>query len=242
MIINVKDSTQRTFLSAQIVSDLLSSHGLNPRGLTRDEIDIHAIESYLAGVLYVKDVEVYANMDADLHIELEQRSPSVRFIGEGGYDFYLSDDLHILPISNDYVEYVPVVSGVLDFPFEADYFGAIPTGAQDKSAQEKKKFEESSLFLHKLINFVGYIKNDKFWDAQIVQINVTQGVNGREPTLEIVPRIGSHTILLGHVDGYATKMNKMRDCYLHGMDTTIWNKFSHLDIQYSGQIVAIEKK
>lgn len=240
MIVNVKDSTQRSFLSSQIVGELLSSHDLNPRGKGRNEIDINAIENYLASVMYVKDVDVYITMEGNLHIDLLQRRPYVRFIAQGGYDFYISDDNNILPISDDYLEYVPVVSGDINLPFAADYFGPIPTSSENKGLNDEKKFAENSLFLRKLINFVGYIETDKFWDAQIVQISVTEGVGGREPTLELVPRIGSHTILLGHVDGYKTKLEKMRDCYLHGMDTTIWNKFSKLDIQYSGQIVGIE--
>lgn len=236
--VNVKDSVHRSFLSTNIVGNMLSTHGFNPRGMQRDKIDTHAIESFLRSVNYVKDVDVYFNMDADLHIDLEQREPFVRFIAQGGYDFYLSDDYQILPISDDYVEYLPIVSGKIDFPFESDYFGALPTASDAKDKNDKKKFVKSVNFLNKLINFVKYVEEDKFWNAQIVQINITEGADGREPTLEIVPRIGSHTILMGHIDDYQTKMNKMRDCYLHGMDTTLWNKFSQLDIQYAGQIVA----
>ncbi len=241
VIVNVKDISQRSFLSPSIVENLLAAHGFAPKDSPRVAINTHEIEKFLRSVIYVKDVDVYFNMDADLHIDLTQREPIVRFIAQGGYDFYLSDDSAILPISNDYVEYLPVVSGSINFPFEPDYFGGMPTMSNAKDKNDKKKFVESMVFFNKLIKFVGYIGNDKFWNAQVVQINVMEGINARKPTIEIIPRIGDHTINLGHIDNYQTKMDKMRDCYLYGMDTTIWNKFSKLDIQYSGQIVAIEK-
>ncbi|MFI3265721.1 MAG: hypothetical protein R3Y15_01040 [Rikenellaceae bacterium] len=241
VVVHVEDSASRSFLSAQIVLDLLSEHQLNPYGVERNKIDIHAIESYLREVMYVKDVDVYMNMLGQMHIDLAQRRPMARFIADGGYDFYLSDDNHILPISEDYVEYVPVVSGSIEFPFSADYVGELLLQTDNKGEKVEKKFAESDIFLSNLINFVRYIEKDKFWDTQIVQLNVSKEQPQGEPTIEIVPRIGSHTILLGGVEHYQTKMQKMRDCYEYGMDTTMWKHFAHLDIQYSGQIIGIEK-
>lgn len=244
VIINVADSAERAFLSTNVVSTLLSDHGFNPRGMERDRVDIYAIENFLRSVLYVKDVDVYMSMLGDLHIDLSQRRPIARFISDGGYNFYLSDDNHILPISSDYVEYLPIVTGSIDLPFAPDYIGPFELGGGDggeQSKKDEKKDGKNYLFLSKLINFVGYIGEDEFWGPQTVQISVVSDPKG-VPNIEIVPRVGDHILLLGEIDDYQEKLDKMHNCYLYGMDTTMWSKFKYLDIQYRGQIIGLENR
>lgn len=110
-------------------------------------------------------------------------------------------------------------------------------------AEKEKKSHESYLFLTKLANFVGFIGGDGFWSAQIVQINVTGGGGQtsdewREPQLELIPRAGDHTILLGELDGTERqRLENLRLFYAEGLWHEGWNAYGYINIKYKNQIV-----
>lgn len=84
--------------------------------------------------------------------------------------------------------------------------------------ETEKKSNESYVFLYKLINFVEYIEDNEFWNAQVVQINVLPPPNARtQPEIELIPRVGDHVILLGWLDGYERKLDKLLAFYRKAM-------------------------
>jgi cell division protein FtsQ len=109
--------------------------------------------------------------------------------------------------------------------------------------EKEKKSHESHRFLSKLANFVEFISRDDFWASQIVQINVLgAGAGGtgdwREPRLELVPRAGNHTILLGELDGgERARMENLRLFYDKGLWYEGWGNYGVINIQYRNQIV-----
>jgi cell division protein FtsQ len=119
--------------------------------------------------------------------------------------------------------------------------------------EKEKKSYQSHRFLSKLANFVEFIAHDRFWSAQTVQINVVgsgggngrEGGNGngggrewREPQLEIVPRAGDHTILVGELDGTETgRLENLRLFYDRAMWYEGWDEYRYINIKYGNQIV-----
>lgn len=117
-------------------------------------------------------------------------------------------------------------------------------------AEKEKKSYQSHRFLTKLANFVEFVERDDFWGAQIVQINVpgsgAQGTQGahrahglwREPRLELIPRAGDHTVLLGVLDGTEKeRLEKLRLFYVKGLNHEGWDEYAYIDIEYKDQIV-----
>jgi cell division protein FtsQ len=120
--------------------------------------------------------------------------------------------------------------------------------------EKEKKSYQSHRFLSKLANFVEFIARDRFWSAQTVQINVVGGGgnggesgngngNGggrewREPQLEIIPRAGDHTILVGELDGTETRrLENLRLFYDRAMWYEGWDEYRYINIKYGNQIV-----
>ena len=73
---------------------------------------------------------------------------------------------------------------------------------------------------------------DKFWQNQIVQINVLA-----DGTLELVPRVGDHIIYLGMPVGVERKLERMRKFYLYGLNKAGWNKYSYISVEFDNQII-----
>ena len=101
----------------------------------------------------------------------------------------------------------------------------IATGAikEDLAKGDLYKF---ALFLH---------KND-FWNAQIEQIVVAPN---NEITL--IPRVGDQQIILGKLDGYQEKLDKLMTFYQKGQNETGWNKYSVINLKYDKQVVCTKR-
>jgi cell division protein FtsQ len=123
--------------------------------------------------------------------------------------------------------------------------------------EKEKKSYQSYRFLSKLANFVEFIGGDDFWASQIVQIHAVgggrnsalsaaggtseSGVTWREPQLELIPRAGDHTVLLGELDGTErARLENLRLFYLDGLRHEGWNTHGYINIKYNNQIVCTE--
>jgi cell division protein FtsQ len=81
------------------------------------------------------------------------------------------------------------------------------------------------------------IMQDKFWQNQIVQINVQPDL-----TMELVPRVGDHIIFIGAPLGIAKKLERMRKFYLYGLNKAGWNKYSYINVEFDNQIICKKAK
>lgn len=83
-----------------------------------------------------------------------------------------------------------------------------------------------------LYSFVMWLEDDDFWSAQVAQINVVS-----PSYIELVPRIGSGTIILGSLENYKQKLKKLKTLYQDGFSKFGWKDYREIDLRYKGQIV-----
>jgi cell division protein FtsQ len=95
-----------------------------------------------------------------------------------------------------------------------------------------KKFATNELY-----QVAKYLRKDPFWDAQIEQLYVHSPED-----VEIVPRVGGHRILLGSLDDFETKLQKLRLFYEQVTPKMGWNKYSIINLKYRNQIVCTKNK
>lgn len=103
---------------------------------------------------------------------------------------------------------------------------AIVTGNVDKTFATKD-----------LYKFGLFLQNDKFWDAQIEQINVTP-----EKEVELVPRVGEHIVFLGKIDNFEEKLAKLKLFYEKALNQVGWNKYSRISLEFNNQIICTKKE
>lgn len=94
-----------------------------------------------------------------------------------------------------------------------------------------RKFAEKELFA-----LAKYLQEEDLWNAQIEQIHVTP----REE-IELIPRIGNHIIVLGRPGDYADKFDKLKAFYKKGLSEVGWERYSHINIDYTDQVVATKR-
>lgn len=81
-----------------------------------------------------------------------------------------------------------------------------------------------------------FVQDDEFWSNQIQQIYVAD--NGE---VELVPRVGEHTVLLGAPTRVEEKLARLKEFYTEGLNKVGWNKYSALNLKYDNQVICKKK-
>lgn len=238
--VTILDSAERKFITPAMVKMWFETEKIKLVGEKLISINTIELEQFIGRRGYVRTVRIYTSMDGLLNIEITQRQPIARFNTQNGYNFYVTEDNYILPAQRHFVTYVPIITGYILPPFRRDYIGPL-----DRFADvNEKKVEKNYLFLTKLINFVKFVDSNDFWRSFIVQIHVegTETEQKYDPDIEIVPRVGNQVILLGGIDGYQEKLDKLLVFYKNAIVYEGWEKFKYINLKYKDQVVCIENK
>lgn len=221
----VRDSAQLAFVTPDIVRGWIRDSGIRVEGMPLRGVDVYAIERMIETHEYVARAEAYTAIDGLLHIDLSQRRPVMRVVSEEGHNFYVDDQLTLLPSQSDCTAPVPVVSGRLAFGFPTDYFGRL----------DEKKFPAERELLHNLLNFVRQVDTDSFLDALTAQIYY----DGRE--VRLLPRVGRQTIRFGAIAdsaAVARRLDKLSRFYRRSFADEWWRSATEIDLRFRGQVVS----
>lgn len=143
LLITVKDSAQLKFLTSKDIFDALVKNKIRIKWKKRTEIRTENIEQMLYRNPAIKKVDCYFTSSGDVSIDVWQREPLFRVTGVNNY--YVDVYGKILPVSNEFVLYVPVVTGSVN-----------------------KQYATT-----KLKDFVLFLQKNDFWSAQVEQIDVS---------------------------------------------------------------------
>lgn len=198
----LEDSSNNQLITQADIAKVLERNNLNPLGKTIKDIRTESIEDVMYKNPMIKVVECYKAPTGAVTIRVFQRCPKFRVVGWGSY--YIDLDRKPMPVSTNHAAYVPVVSGRVTV--------SMATG--------------------KMFDFVSYLMDDPFWNAQIEQINVRDDMK-----IELVPRVSDAIIVLGTLDNYQSKLEKLYKLYLKGFNVTGWNKYKTIDLEYKDQVV-----
>ncbi|WP_277233619.1 cell division protein FtsQ [Phocaeicola salanitronis] len=142
--LTIKDSVNYEFITQQGVNEILKRKGLSPKDKRLKDINVRQIEEALAQHPFIAEAECYLTSGGGVAVDIYQRIPLLRIMGNNGDEYYLDNTGKIIASLGKPV-HVAVATGFIDRKF-----------AQDQLYQLGK-----------------YLQTDAFWNAQIEQINVT---------------------------------------------------------------------
>jgi len=83
--------------------------------------------------------------------------------------------------------------------------------------------------LYKLAQF---LENNPYWNSQVQQIVVKES-----ETIEIIPRVGNHTIILGKAEELDLKFDNLQLLYSKGFKRVGWDKYKTIDLRFKNQVI-----
>lgn len=146
--IRVLDENNISIVTPSTVSGWLKNAGFDLNNIEIEKINTHEIKKTILKHGFIKNAKVYTNISGVLHIEVTQRRPIVRINTYNDYNFYITDDDWIMPIQPSSPIYVPIVTGIITFPFSANFQGGIAQLADSIhiKEQEAKRIYKSELY------------------------------------------------------------------------------------------------
>jgi len=220
-IINIDYETENRFISENDILSQIINPGDSSKKLI-SSFDVFEIETKINNNSSVKEAEVYRTIDGQLVVNVKQRRPIVR-VYTATENYYIDEKGFLMPTSKKYTARVPIVNG-----FVRDSFGK---GSAFNYANLSDSLTGGTM-LDDIYKIAKYIDGSLFWKAQIEQIYVNKDLE-----LELVPKVGNHKIVLGGIERFENKFNKLMIFYQKGLKKTGWNEYSEINLKYKDQVV-----
>ena len=215
--INISDSNNSGFLSAEEIKAILEKDKLYPLNRQLSSIEPRKIEEALKVGPFVDTAQCYITENGHINIRISQRMPIIRIKNNKGEDYYLDDNGGILPNSK-YTSDLIIATGDISKWFA--HFAITP--------------------MAKAIN------KSEFWLNQIEQINVRpdRGIELVPRVGNHIIFIGYLPIRRNKaandkgIDEFVTKkLERTEQFYRYGLSQAGWNKYSYIDVEFDNQII-----
>ncbi len=247
-----KPATSR-FVTNDDIKNLFKNQGYSTEEQSIAEINISELESLLSNNSSIEKAQVYVSISGKLTIEVKERTPIVRLYNKQSESFYLDQFGSLMPLSNKYAARVLLVNGNIDIPYSTVHqlehlegklnklFQKENTSAVENTALiNRLKIDEEDITgahqLKALFEIAKFISTDKFWNSQISQLFVNDNAE-----IEMIPRVGNHTIVLGSANNIEEKFDKLMIFYKKGLNNTGWNNYSTINLKYKNQVVCTKR-
>jgi len=143
LIIIIKDSADRQFLTTDNIVTMLKNTQLYPVSKPLTSINTHEIAEKIAESELVSSVTVFKTPSGNIKIEITQKMPILR-VFSARESYYVDASGSTMPADYNYATYLPVANGNI----------------------------EKSLATTELYKFALFLQKNEFWNNQIEQIYV----------------------------------------------------------------------
>ncbi len=215
--ITIQLDNSNFFLEKEDVLNLIGGKDAGLIGEPIHLLPIQKIEQKLRWNPYIQKADVFTGVDGELNINVLQKTPVVRFINLFGDNFYVDSKGIKMPLSMNFTPHLLVVHGKI---------------AESAELGKPINFQISK----DLLTLAEFISKDEFWNAQIEEVFVKENSD-----FELIPRVGSHKIILGDINNLDEKFRKLLIFYNQGLKQVGWEKYSIINLKYSNQIVCTKK-
>lgn len=213
--VEIENIQENHFLDEADVMKLVENSGQTIKGVGIDRINLKAIEKKLRYNKHVLDAQLYGDLKGNLTVEVELRRPIARIVQRDAPDAYIAEDGVIMPVSEKYTTRVMLISG----PFVKMLL----------EAEDLNKIEEGK----RLLEMIAFIRDDKFWSAQVAQLNIDG-----DGKATLYPQVTGQRVEFGKIENIELKFKKLMIFYKEILPQRGWTKYERVNLEYDGQIIA----
>lgn len=193
-------------------------------GKAFNDISLKRIEDVLNGNPYMKDIKVYKTLQGDIVAEMNERQPVVRVFTRNNESFYIDDEGVLMPLSNTYTPHVCVAFGNI-----------LEVYAHNLDLNNPASINNYPV-LYKVYKTAEFISKHEFWQAMTDQIVIS----GKEE-VEIIPKTGGHSVIIGQIDNLDEKFENLKLFYNKVMMKAGWDSYETINLKFKNQIVCTIK-
>jgi cell division protein FtsQ len=215
IIIELNNLNENHFLDEADVMKLLNNSGQAIKGIGIDRINLKEIEAKLRYDRHILDAQLFGDLKGNLMVSVELRRPIARIVQADAPDAYVAEDGMIMPVSEKYTSRVMLLSG--------SYVKKILEMEDLKKTADGKQ----------ILEMIGFINDDKFWKAQIAQMDINQ-----EGKISLFPQVTGQRVEFGKPENIGEKFKKLMIFYKEILPQRGWTKYERVNLEYEGQVIA----
>ncbi len=225
LVITIHDSVGSGFVdSGDIIQIVQNKFGIL-EGKSLASINISLLEKIINTNPFISSAEVFSTVDGKIIIDVKQRIPVLRVINFKNENFYVDKEGWFMPPSEKFTARVPVANG---FIFDTESEQHIEKSQGDTSKSVTK--------LTQLYNIISYMNQSDFWNAEVQQLYVNESGD-----IEMIPRVGNHTVVIGDDNDLKEKFRKLFVFYTDGLSKKGWDHYRTINLKYKDQVVCTKK-
>jgi len=188
-----------------------------------DDLNLYNIKNVLLQNPYIKNVSVVKTINGEIFISFDERIPLVRVFTKKGESFYIDDTGMLMPISPDFTSNTLIAQGEISESF--------------KSFADIEKDSLKFPVLRKIYITSSFLSKNDFWHSMIDQIVINS-----DGDIELVPKTGKHSIIIGGVDNLENKFERLLTIYQKVIIKLGWNYYEKINLKFNKQIVCKKYK
>ena len=203
-------------------------HGITT--LSVKEVNLAKVRDIACQNPFVEKATVFLPVNAKILVKVEQRTPMVRVYTPNN-QFYLDTKGRYMPISKIGNQRVIIANGNI----KKDFTGKTADIDIEKMTSENPKAENYDIV--KVYRLAKYIFSNPKAQSLFDQIYINS-----DGDLEIIPKLGGHTVVIGGTDRLEEKFENLFALYSKGLSKVGWDKYSAINLKYKDQIICTKIK
>lgn len=228
--VNINDSTHVGLVDRGDILRKLSRFSLKKGVTFMKDISLSAIENSIAEDDYINRVEVYSDVSGALNIDVEQFVPVMRIIDKDGLSYFIDDKYRVVAYRNYMNLSLPLVSQESD-AVPISYLKTTKLDTEKLTDLQKKSYQR----IDDLSRFLEIIQGDDIWRSMVSQVYLNS-----DGEVELIPRIGAHSITFCEIDSLSKcerYFDKLLKFYKDQTNSGVWTQYSNVNLKYEGQVV-----
>ena len=215
IIVKLTNQHDNFFIDENDIQMLMSDNGEQVLlGAYYKDINLKEIESRVKSQKFIQKAEIYKDLKGNLLVNAKLRRPFARILEPGMANGYVALDGTILPTSSKYTSRTVVLSG--------SYMKEMVKNDLTKTEEGQKIYE-----------LLQFIYNDKFWKAQIAQIDIS-----KDMYVKLYPQVTKQIVEFGKPEDIEVKFKKLKAFYQKVLPQKGWNTYSRINLEYKDQVIA----
>jgi len=213
VVVKILNQDNNYFIDNLEILDLINAENTDyVLGLNVGQLNLKELEKRVEKHPFVKEVQVFKDLKGNLLVEVIQTRAVARIFDPKGKDYYIDEGGNVLPVTAKHTARVPLVE------------------LADKSfLNENLNKNEEGKKLYELLTF---IDQNKFWNAQIAHLFVSQDFE-----VNMLTQVSKQKIEFGKIENIEKKFKKLNVCYKKILPVKGWNAYDTVSLQFNGQIV-----
>lgn len=232
MDIDVDYSTGNFFIDKDDVKEMIYSKGDSLVGSYTNKINLATYEKLINQNPSVQKAQIFSSVDGKVFVTVQQRKPIIRIMNNLTNGYYIDDNGRYMPLSNNYTARVIIANGHTDILPNDEVIKGFANGTTSLDDVPPGKSLVADLY-----QLSKFIVNDTLWNVLVEQIYVNA-----ENDIELIPKVGKHTIVLGSVENMEQKFNNLRLFYKKGLNKKGWENYEVINLKFINQVVCIKSK